>query len=107
VTEHLRVGEQRVSVERENHRGAIEPEHEIDVASRHLPEIALVVTDVVMPRLGGIALVRRLRERRADLPVLLTSGYAPDGDVTASDLPMLDKPYTPDQLTRRIRDLLG
>lgn len=43
-----------------------------------LSEIALLITDVVMPRLGGPELARVLRERRSDLPVLLVSGYSED-----------------------------
>jgi two-component system cell cycle sensor histidine kinase/response regulator CckA len=38
--------------------------------------VDVVVTDVVMPALGGPELVRRLRERRAELPVVFMSGYA-------------------------------
>jgi PAS domain S-box-containing protein len=78
----------------------------LELANRHLDEIALVVTDVVMPRLGGIALVRRLRGLRPGLPALLVSGYAPDADVTAGDLPLLDKPYTPAALLQGMRELL-
>ena len=78
----------------------------LELADLHLDEIAMVLTDAVMPRLGGIALARRLRERRPDLPVLLMSGYAPDAQVTASDLPRLDKPYAPEVLLREIRDRL-
>ena len=37
VTDHLRVGQERVGVEGENHRGSIEPEHEIEVATRGEP----------------------------------------------------------------------
>ena len=38
VTDHLWIGEQRVRVERENHRGSIEPEHEIEVTPRGGPQ---------------------------------------------------------------------
>ncbi len=50
VTDHLRVGQERVGVEGENHRGSIEPEHEIEVAPRGVPqsrESALVADGVV------------------------------------------------------------
>ncbi len=75
VTEHLRVGEKRVGVEGENHRGSIEPEHEIEVAPRGGPqsrEPALVADGVVghplQPRvtaleLGGQACERGRAER--------------------------------------------
>ncbi len=75
----------------------------LEVVAGRLDDVAIVVTDVIMPRLGGIPLIRRLRAQRPSLRVLLTSGYAPNADVTASDLPKLDKPYTPATLARAIR----
>src|SRR5690606_27500699 len=42
------------------------------------PEVALVVSDVVMPNLGGLELADELQRRRPDLPVLLVSGYTRD-----------------------------
>jgi CheY-like chemotaxis protein len=47
----------------------------IEVCAAH-PEIALLVTDVVMPRMNGLELTRRLRERVPGLRVLYMSGYA-------------------------------
>ena len=35
----------------------------------------MVVTDVVMPRMGGIELAKRLRKPRPDLPILFVTGY--------------------------------
>jgi len=79
----------------------------LELARRHLDEIAAVLTDVVMPRLGGTDLARRLRELRPSLPVLLMTGYDPAAhDSAAAKLPKLDKPYTPDDLIRRVRALL-
>ena len=69
VTDHLRVGEQRVGVEGENHRGSIEPEHEVEVAPRGLPqtrESALVADRVVgrplQPRVAGTELGGQARQ---------------------------------------------
>lgn len=46
------------------------------VAEAH-PEIELLLTDPVMPNgTSGLVLARRLRERRPDLPVLITSGHS-------------------------------
>jgi len=70
----------------------------------------MVLTDVVMPRMGGLELARRLRERLPDLPVLLTSGYAEEvvfgtpGEADAHDL--LTKPFTPGELCSRVRRIL-
>ena len=79
-------------------------------AVRHDPPIDLLVTDVVMPGMGGGELARTLRERRPDLPVLFISGYA-DPEVTSrgvdrSEDTVLNKPFTGDELLRRVRGLL-
>jgi two-component system cell cycle sensor histidine kinase/response regulator CckA len=57
----------------------IEAEHGLDalaIWTDRSGDIALVVTDVVMPQLGGRELVRRLRADGATVPVLFISGYA-------------------------------
>jgi PAS domain S-box-containing protein len=68
----------------------------------------LVLTDVRMPRLGGIALAEQLRELHPDLPVLFMSGYADDlfesGEIPPGRL--LPKPFAPATLTAIIRDVL-
>ncbi len=71
VTDRLRIGEQRIGVEAENHRGSIEPEHEIDVASRGLAQTRepVLVADGVVGRpvqLGeaGAELGDQARQRR-------------------------------------------
>ncbi|MBX7078032.1 MAG: response regulator [Nannocystaceae bacterium] len=70
---------------------------------------ALVVTDVLMPQMSGTELVRRLRERRPQLPVLFMSGHADDTtlqrglDPNAAFLP---KPITPGPLSRKVREIL-
>ncbi len=64
----------------------------------------VVFSDVVMPGMNGVDLARRIREQYHDLPVLLTSGYshmlAHNG---AYDFELLHKPYSIDQLSRRLR----
>ena len=70
----------------------------------------VLITDVVMPRLGGHELAARLLAARPDLRVLFISGYAEDvGDVSAvaghaGDF--LEKPYRPEVLIARVRALL-
>ena len=68
---------------------------------------AVIVADVEMPRLGGLELARAVEELYPGTPVLLVSGYAADGKL--EDLALrefLQKPFTPAQLTDRIRALL-
>ncbi len=70
----------------------------------------LVVTDVILPGLDGPALTERLREDHPSLPVLLTSGYAPEdmaGQVEEDERTMfLPKPFTLDQLLGAVDRLL-
>jgi PAS domain S-box-containing protein len=82
----------------------------LEVAARSQRPIALLITDVVMPNLGGRELAERLTARRPGLRVLYSSGYATDaiddarvlGDVVS----FLEKPYTLDALAARVRQIL-
>ena len=69
--------------------------------------IDLVVSDAIMPRMGGPALHQALRERGIHLPFLLSTGYAPDEDrALVAGVPMLQKPWTPDGLLRSVRAII-
>jgi two-component system, cell cycle sensor histidine kinase and response regulator CckA len=82
----------------------------------HLAELAapyldLVVTDVVMPELDGLELGRQLSQRWATIPVLYISAYPPN-DIFSRGGPsvasaFLQKPFTPDVLLERVRQLLA
>jgi two-component system cell cycle sensor histidine kinase/response regulator CckA len=72
----------------------------------------LVITDVVMPRMGGAELVRRLRDEGWDAPVLLITGY-PNDPAAESVVPeelegemVLKKPFTLTELVRQVRRML-
>jgi two-component system cell cycle sensor histidine kinase/response regulator CckA len=83
----------------------------LQLAERHEGSIDLVVTDVVMPEMGGGELVRRLTAMRPDLKVLYISGY-PDDEVVrrgveGTGTSFLHKPFTADGLMRRVRDVLA
>ena len=75
-----------------------------------LRDIDLVITDVVMPRLGGIALYRTLRQEGHAVRFLFTSGYAAHeimrGDLPDGELALLQKPWTLADLTTRVREVL-
>ncbi|HEY7725483.1 MAG TPA: PAS domain S-box protein [Anaeromyxobacteraceae bacterium] len=73
-------------------------------AAAHAGPIHLLVTDVVMPELGGRDLAERLAADRPGLRVLFTSGYTAGG--LAEGAAFLPKPFTPDQLASRVRELL-
>jgi CheY-like chemotaxis protein len=70
----------------------------------------LVITDLVMPGMDGLALAARVRERHPSIPILLVSGHGADvlaaHRVERKDLPFLGKPYTPEALAERVRELL-
>jgi CheY-like chemotaxis protein len=72
--------------------------------------VDLVITDVVMPGMSGGGLGDRLALLRPDLPVLYTSAYV-DEDVIGRGLleqgrPFLQKPCTPRELARKVREVL-
>jgi two-component system, cell cycle sensor histidine kinase and response regulator CckA len=70
----------------------------------------LLITDLVMPGMGGVRLATLLRERYTDLQVLYTSGYADEAvvhnGVLSAGAEFLQKPFRPDALARRVRELL-
>lgn len=77
-----------------------------------LNDFDLLLTDLRMPRLSGNELVRRLREGRPGLPVIVMTGYAPPGGVGAlqagyGPMVLLAKPLDPDELLDNIRLLTG
>ena len=81
------------------------------VADEHQGErIALVLTDVIMPRMGGKAMAELLKMTNPDIEVLFTSGYSDDAitryGVLEPGVEFLAKPYTPDTLARKVRELL-
>jgi signal transduction histidine kinase len=68
--------------------------------------IQLVVTDLVMPGMSGRELVDRLRRLASKVPILRTSGYVRQGG-DADDETYLRKPFTSQELLRRVRHLLS
>jgi signal transduction histidine kinase/CheY-like chemotaxis protein len=68
-----------------------------------------IFSDVVMPGISGIALARQLRQRRKDLPVVLTSGYSEELAHSGHEgFAFLSKPYSADQVSQVLsRTLLG
>ena len=83
----------------------------LDLIERGRLEVDVVITDVVMPRLGGRELVHRLATVRPSLRTLYISGYVErDAGTFAVDLPagvgFLQKPFTPETLLQRLRGVL-
>jgi signal transduction histidine kinase len=74
------------------------------------PPIQLVVTDVIMPLMGGKVMAEWLKTTNPDLKILFTSGYT-GGEITTDGMlqpgvEFLPKPYTPATLSRKVREML-
>jgi PAS domain S-box-containing protein len=73
--------------------------------------VDLIVTDIVMPEMGGAELAKKIRETQPDARILFTSGYTEDSALRQSFLEpgeaFIEKPFTPALLARKTRELLG
>ncbi len=84
--------------------------HEALAMAQTLPHLDLLLTDVVMPGMGGADLARQLTASRPDLRVIFASGYSGDSlvriGVREGRFPYLDKPFTAEALLARVRQVL-
>jgi CheY-like chemotaxis protein len=81
----------------------------LELCSEHDGQIDLLLTDVVMPQMSGRELAQELSGQRPGLRVLYTSGYTDgemDDDVAGGTVSFVGKPFSPDELTRKVRELL-
>ena len=90
--------------------GASGGEEALAIAAAHDGPIDLLLSDVVMPRLGGPALASRLAATRGTLRVLYMSGYT-EGEIVQQHVlrpgvHLIEKPFTPRQLVERVRRAL-
>ena len=83
----------------------------LEVAQKHSSQaIHLLLTDLVMPYMGGVELARQFKSLRPDTRVLFTSGY-PDEALVYQNTPdpnieFIQKPFGPGVLSRKVRDIL-
>ncbi len=90
----------------------LEARHGLDALEslRRNREVSLVLTDVIMPEMGGAELARRLAALYPELPVLFMSGFTDDEIVRRGLLipgsPYLQKPFDVHTLALRVRELL-
>jgi two-component system cell cycle sensor histidine kinase/response regulator CckA len=82
----------------------------LEVYGTRGPEISLILTDVVMPRMGGPHLVASIREGGHEAKALFTSGYTArdvaETRLLEPDAPFLSKPWTLADLLRKVREVL-
>jgi CheY-like chemotaxis protein len=78
-----------------------------DTLRSRADEIDMVLSDLIMPGMGGRELGAWIREHHPRMPVVFMSGYGCglENDDLAHDLE-LPKPFTPDQLLQRVREVL-
>jgi two-component system, cell cycle sensor histidine kinase and response regulator CckA len=82
----------------------------LELVAGHDGELDLVITDLVMPEMGGRELARRLVHARPSVRVLYTSGYTAEAMNQQAVLEPADafigKPFTPDGLLRQVQAML-
>ncbi len=80
------------------------------VCAQSAATIDLIVSDLVMPEMGGRELAERVRVHNPSARILFMSGYTEDAsfrkDVLQSGEAFLAKPFTPDGLARKVREVL-
>ncbi len=86
-------------------------EEALQVSEGFEGEIHLLLTDVVMPGMGGKELAERMASLRPQTKVLYMSGY-PDGslshnEILKSPIDLVNKPFTPDSLCRKVSEALN
>ncbi|MFH1627799.1 MAG: response regulator [Pseudomonadota bacterium] len=82
----------------------------IALSETHEGEIELLLTDVVLPGIGGKDLLDALREKRPEMKILFVSGYTDDiisrYGVVPQDVNFLEKPFAPKSLALKVREVL-
>jgi two-component system cell cycle sensor histidine kinase/response regulator CckA len=83
----------------------------IAICQTHQAPIHLILTDVIMPGMGGVDVARESAALRPEAKILLMSGYT-DGELERRGLVqgrvvLLQKPFTPSALAQKVRDILS
>jgi two-component system cell cycle sensor histidine kinase/response regulator CckA len=82
----------------------------LEIINEHLDEINLIISDVVMPKMDGPTMIKEVRARRSDVPVIFISGYAEDAFRrrvdTGEEAHFLLKPFTLKQLAAKVKEVL-
>ena len=85
-------------------------EEALKVSKAHDGSIDLLITDVVMPKMGGKEVAERLQLLYPQMKVIYMSGYTDNAiahhGVLSPGLNFLEKPFTPEGLARKVREVL-
>jgi two-component system cell cycle sensor histidine kinase/response regulator CckA len=85
-------------------------EEALEVSARHPGDIALLVTDMVMPGMSGRVVSERLRQSRPEIKTIFVSGYAEELDPAGSNaqrIPFLQKPFLLRMLSKKVQEVLA
>jgi two-component system cell cycle sensor histidine kinase/response regulator CckA len=83
-------------------------EEALDILKRCSSDIDLVLTDLVMPKMGGMQLAENLHKVAPNLKVLFMTGYTDKwAEVEQFKASLLHKPFTPDILAHKVRQVLS
>ena len=89
---------------------AATPSEALGISETHPGGIDLLLTDVVMPEMGGRELAERIRARRPKTRVVFMSGYTDDAvvrnGVLVAGVEFIQKPFAPTLLGRKLREVL-
>jgi PAS domain S-box-containing protein len=78
----------------------------LEQCRRHPGAIALLLTDVVLPGMNGFEVAGRVAALHPEAKVLYMSGYSERVGPPPKGTPFLPKPFTPEQLARRVRQAM-
>ncbi len=82
----------------------------LEMCAAYSEPVHLLLTDVIMPRMGGVELSDRLRALVPDIKMLFMSGYTDDSimdrGLLESKEAFIEKPFSPDELARKVRETL-
>jgi len=90
---------------------AASPIEAMEMVRQHDGEIDLLLTDIVMPQMSGVELANEIDKMRPNTKTLFMSGYAMTAELNHETreraVPLLEKPFTPNSLTRKVGEVLG
>ncbi|MEW6721201.1 MAG: ATP-binding protein [Thermodesulfobacteriota bacterium] len=89
---------------------AVDGEDAVRKFREHRDSIRLLLFDMIMPKMNGREALDEIRKERPDVKAVFSSGYAPDllerKAGLESDVELLMKPYAPDEILRKVREVL-